>query len=255
MSCAFTAAFAKKALFSSVYFVQSTYCLALDGGDEYTTALVLAKAMEKVEYDLILAGFQAVDDGSAQVGARVAELLNIPQVTIVVKLEIDSGKAIATREVDDGMEIIEVPLPALFTAQQGLAEARLPSMKGIMQAKKKPLQRLTLADLGLSADEVGAAGARVKQDKLVLPDARKAGKIIPGEPEVCRIRIWCGCCAPKQKPSNIIALSQPIYNYNKGRVKAWSLVVSLHPFRARISQDVKAARRTTRSLDEFTLSS
>jgi electron transfer flavoprotein beta subunit len=156
---------------------------ALDGGDEFTTALVLAKALDGVEYDLILAGYQAVDDGSAQVGPRVAELLNIPQVTIVTGLEIGDGKAVATREIDDGKEIIEVPLPALVTAQQGLAEPRYPSMKGIMQSKKKPIQHLTLADIGLAADRVGSGGARVKLESTVLPEPRQAGKLIGGEPE------------------------------------------------------------------------
>jgi len=159
---------------------------ALEDGDEYTTALVLAKAIQKVEYDLILAGYQAVDDGSAQIGARVAEILNISQVTIVTKLEVSSGKAVATRETDDGLVVIEVPLPALFTAQQGLAEPRYPSMKGIIQAKKKPLQRLTLADLDISASD---AGARVKIESLSLPEARKAGKIVEGEPEDATIEL------------------------------------------------------------------
>ncbi len=162
---------------------------ALEGGDEYTTALVLAKALSNMEYNLILAGFQAVDDGSAQVGPRVAELLNIPQVTIVTKLEVSPGKAVATREIDDGSEIIEVPLPALFTAQQALAEPRYPSMKGIMQAKKKPVQRLTLADLGISADQVGAGGARVKLESLAMPEPRQAGKIIEGEPEEATVEL------------------------------------------------------------------
>ncbi len=162
---------------------------ALEDGDEYTTAIVLAKALQNVAYDLILAGFQAVDDGSGQVGARVAELLGIPQVTIVLKLEVGAGKATATREIDDGMEIIEVPLPALFTAQQGLAVPRYPSMKGIMQAKKKPIQRLTLGDLGLAAGEAGASGARVKLQSLALPEARKAGKVLEGEPEEAAIEL------------------------------------------------------------------
>jgi len=162
---------------------------ALKGGDEYTTALVLARVLEGMEYDLILGGLQAVDDGSAQVGSRVAELLNIPQVTIVTKLEISPGKAVATREIDDGMEIIEVPLPALFTAQQGLAEPRYPSMKGIMQAKKKPVQRLTLADIGIFVDQVGAGGARVKLETLDLPELRKAGKIVGGEPGDAAIEV------------------------------------------------------------------
>ncbi len=162
---------------------------ALEGGDEYTAAQVLAKALQKEGYDLILAGFQAVDDGSAQVGPRVAELLNIPQVTIITKLELDNGKAVATREIDDGVELIEVALPAIFTAQQGLAEPRYPSMKGIMQSKKKPLERLTVADLGISAAEVGAQGAKVKVEALSMPAARQAGKIVGGEPAEAAIEV------------------------------------------------------------------
>ena len=162
---------------------------ALEGGDEYTTAQVLAKALQKEGYDIILAGFQAVDDGSGQVGPRVAELLNIPQVTIVTKLELAGGKAVATREIDDGVERIEVPLPAIFTAQQGLAEPRYPSMKGIMQSKKKPLDRLNLADLGISADEVGAKGAKVKVEALSMPAARQVGVVIGGEPAEAAVEL------------------------------------------------------------------
>lgn len=162
---------------------------ALVGSDESASAKVLAKALEKEGYDIILAGFQAVDDGSGQVGPMVAELLNIPQVTIVTKLELSDGKATATREIDDGVEIIEVPLPAIFTAQQGLAEPRYPSMKGIMQAKKKPLDRLTIADLGISADEVGANAAKVKIQLISMPEARQAGKKIAGEPAEAAIEL------------------------------------------------------------------
>ncbi|AVX20602.1 MULTISPECIES: electron transfer flavoprotein subunit beta/FixA family protein [Carboxydocella] len=162
---------------------------ALENGDEYTYALALAKALQTMEYDLVLAGFQAVDDGSAQVGPRVAQLLDIPQVTIVTKIEIEDKKAVVTREIDDGVEIIEVPLPALFTAQQGLAEPRYPSMKGIMQAKKKPLQVLTLQDIGVSPDEVGASGARVKVEEFSLPAPRQAGKIIGGDPREAAVEL------------------------------------------------------------------
>lgn len=162
---------------------------ALDGGDEFTSAQVLAKALQKEGYDIILAGFQAVDDGSAQVGPRVAELLNIPQVTIITKLDLEGGKAVATREIDDGVELIEVPLPAIFTAQQGLAEPRYPSMKGIMQSKKKPLDRWSLADLGISADEVGAKAAKVKVETISMPAARQAGKIVGGEPAEAAVEL------------------------------------------------------------------
>jgi len=148
---------------------------ALEGGDEYTTAVVAAKALNTLQYDLILAGWREM---SAQVAVRVAEELGLPHVNVVTKLEIADGKAIATRDIEGGSEVVEVPLPAVITAQKGLNEPRYPSMKGIMQAKKKPIQKLSLSDLGLTADQVAA---RVKTQACFLPSAKAAGKIVPGE--------------------------------------------------------------------------
>lgn len=148
---------------------------ALDGGDEYTTAVVLAKAVSTLQYDLVLAGWR---EGSAQVAVRVAEELGLPHVNVVTKLEIADGKATATRDIEGGNEVVEVPMPALITAQKGLNEPRYPSMKGIMQAKKKPIQKLSLGDLGLSADKVAA---KVKVQTYFLPSAKAAGKIVAGE--------------------------------------------------------------------------
>lgn len=147
--------------------------------DEYTTATILAKAISGMEYDLILGGFRAVDDGSAQVAGRVAEALGIPVVKVVTQVEIEGGKATATCEIEGGSEVIEVSLPAVLTAQKGLNEPRYPSMKGIMQAKKKPLEKKGLADLGLDAAKVNA---KVKILSVFLPVARAAGKIFEGEP-------------------------------------------------------------------------
>lgn len=147
--------------------------------DEYATATILAKAISEVGYDLILGGFRAIDDGSAQVAGRVAEILNLPVVNVVTGLEIEAGKAVATRETEGGSEVLEVPLPAVITAQKGLNEPRYPSMKGIMKAKKKPMDKKTLADLGLDDAQISA---RVKAISFSLPEARQAGKIVPGEP-------------------------------------------------------------------------
>jgi len=144
--------------------------------DEYATATILAKAISGLEYDLVIGGFRAIDDGSAQVCGRVAEILNIPVVNVVTKLEVAGGKAVATREIEGGNEVLEVALPAVVTAQKGLNEPRYPSMKGIMKAKKKPLAKKTLADLGLDA-----VATKVKVNSFSLPEARQAGKIIPGE--------------------------------------------------------------------------
>lgn len=162
---------------------------ALAGGDEYTAAVVLAKALGAMEFDLVLAGWRAIDDGSSQVAVRVAELLGLPQANVVTRLEVEGGKATATREIEGGSEVLEVPLPALITAQKGLNEPRYPSMKGIMQAKKKPMQKLSLAEIGLEAAQ---AGPKVKVMSYFLPSPRAAGKIVPGEApdaarELCRL--------------------------------------------------------------------
>ena len=149
---------------------------ALADGDEFTTAVTLAKALGTIQYDLILAGWR---EGSAQVAVRVAEELGVPHVNVVTKLDVAGGKATATRDIEGGNEIVEVPLPAVITAQKGINEPRYPSMKGIMQAKKKPISNLSLGDLGLSADQVAA---KVKVQSYFLPSAKAAGKMIAGEP-------------------------------------------------------------------------
>jgi len=147
--------------------------------DEFSTATILAATIKSLEYDLVLGGFRAIDDGSAQVAGRVAEILNIPVVNVVTKLELAGGKATATREIEGGNEVVEVPLPAIITAQKGLNEPRYPSMKGIMKAKKKPLAKKKLADVGL---DDSAAAPKIKVISYSLPEARQAGKIVPGEP-------------------------------------------------------------------------
>jgi len=157
---------------------------ALAKSDEQAYALLLSKHLSDLGFDLILAGWRAIDDGSAQVALRVAERLGIPHINVVTKLEINDGKAVATRETEGGSEIVEVSLPAVITAQKGLNEPRYPSARGIMQAKKKPLQKLSLADIGLSADQVTP---KVEIISYFMPPTRSVGKIIPGEmPEAAR---------------------------------------------------------------------
>ena len=157
---------------------------AFDGSDTYATSLALAKAIEKEGYDIILCGKQAVDDDSAQVAAGIAEILGIPQVSLVIKLEISPDKktAIAHRQVEGATEVVECRLPSVFTAQKGLNEARYPSLKGIMGAKKKPVAVLKPADLGVDAGSFGLAGSLAQLQSLSLPPARLAGKVLEGEP-------------------------------------------------------------------------
>lgn len=152
---------------------------ALEEADEWMVAEVLAKALGQMPHDIILAGRIAVDDQSAQVAVRVAEAMKIPSVSSILTMEAEEDKVVVTREIDGGTEIIEVPLPAVFTAQKGLNEPRYPSMMGIMKAKNKELNVLTLEDLGITE----GLTRKTSETVFSLPNPRKAGVIIQGEPE------------------------------------------------------------------------
>jgi len=156
---------------------------AFEGGDAFSTAKALAAAIKGMECDLIFCGKQAIDDDLAQVGSALAEMLGIPQVVVVTKVEVseDTKKANVNRQIIGGEEIIEVPLPAVLTAQKGLNEPRYASLPGIMKAKKKEVKSVKVADLGLDSSAVGAAGAKTKIIKMYSPPQREAGKIIEGE--------------------------------------------------------------------------
>ncbi|GHH97233.1 electron transfer flavoprotein subunit beta/FixA family protein [Neobacillus kokaensis] len=150
----------------------------VENGDQFTTAKILAEYLKDKEADLILGGNVAIDGGSGQVGPRVAELLRIPYVTTITKLEIDGSDVTVTRDVEGDSEIIETSLPLLVTAQQGLNEPRYPSLPGIMKAKKKPLEELELDDLDLDEDDVEA---KTKTIEIYLPPKKEAGKVLSGE--------------------------------------------------------------------------
>lgn len=152
----------------------------VEDGDQWTTAKVLSTYLEGKNYDLILAGNVAIDGGSGQVGPRVAELLGIPYVTAITKLEIDGRKVKIERDVEGDVEVIEASLPLLVTAQQGLNEPRYPSLPGIMKAKRKPLEQLELDDLDLEEDDVEP---KTKVLEIFLPPKKEAGKILKGELE------------------------------------------------------------------------
>ncbi|HZG88354.1 electron transfer flavoprotein subunit beta/FixA family protein [Paenibacillus sp.] len=150
--------------------------------DEYAVSIALAAAARHVAGgtpDVVLGGNFSVDNGAGQVAIRVAELLGMPHVAAVTALTISGGVASAERDAEGDAELVEVPLPALFTAQQGLNEPRYPSLPGIMKAKKKPLATLALDDLGLTPEDVAAKTVRVGLD---LPPPRAAGRLIAGDP-------------------------------------------------------------------------
>lgn len=151
---------------------------ALENTDNLGCAVALAKQLSQMEYDLVLCGKEAVDDGAAQVPSMLAEKLDLPQANVITALEIADNQATVTREIDGGSEVLEVQLPAVLSAQKGLNEVRYPSLPGIMKAKRKELKVVSLADLGLSADEVAAKTELLAAE---LPPARKAGQVLSGE--------------------------------------------------------------------------
>jgi electron transfer flavoprotein beta subunit len=121
----------------------------LDGADENAIATVLAAALKREAYDLILFGIKAIDGDSGQVGILVAEKLGLPHVSTITKLDLGEGTLTAHREIEGGKEVVEAPLPAVLTCQKGLNEPRLPSLPNIMKAGMKPQETVTCADLGI----------------------------------------------------------------------------------------------------------
>ncbi len=146
-------------------------------GDSFTIAKVLAAAVKDRQYDLVLCGFKGVGTDCSQVGQMLAELLGLPHVANVTELEVGDGSLVAGREVEGGREKVESPLPAVLTCQKGLNEPRYAALKGIMAAKKKPVEKVEVASLGV--DE--SAGGFYTVEKLELPPAKAAGTIIQGE--------------------------------------------------------------------------
>lgn len=136
--------------------------------DGLAVARALSAELEGGGYDLILFGKMAIDDYNQQIGPMVAELLDLPCVTCVAHLELSGSRGTAEREVEGGMEQVEFPLPAVLTADKGLNEPRYPALKGIMAAKKKPLEVKPAA--------LGAAGLAVLA--LSPPPERKEGRIV-----------------------------------------------------------------------------
>jgi electron transfer flavoprotein beta subunit len=122
---------------------------ALRGADALATARVLAAAIRRYEFDLVLTGVESTDGYTGTLAASVAELLNLPAATFARKVEVADGTLRVERQTEGGYDVVEAPLPALASVTGSAAEPRYPTLKGIMQAKQKPVDRLSLADLGV----------------------------------------------------------------------------------------------------------
>jgi electron transfer flavoprotein beta subunit len=148
---------------------------ALAGADALATARVLAAAIGRADFDLVIAGVESTDGYTGTMPGTMAELLGVPQVTFVKKFEGAEGALKVDRQTADGFHVVECPLPAVVTVTAGVNEPRYASFKGIMAAKKKPVDELSLSDLGLSAEDVAP---KQKISELSQAEERKAGEVI-----------------------------------------------------------------------------
>lgn len=148
--------------------------------DGLRTARIIAEAIKQKysEYELILFGKQSMGADNAQVPAMVAEMLGLPQVSVITQLELEGNTGSALREIEGASEKVTVPLPAVVSAQKGLNEPRYETLKGIMMAKRKQIPVITTAELGLSDEQLAPQLTIVRME---TPPAREAGKIVEGD--------------------------------------------------------------------------
>ena len=158
--------------------------------DGYAIAKILHSAIKTLHFDLILTGMQAGDDGQAIVGPILAEMLMIPHATMVKKIELTPGTARVNRELEGGLEEqVEVKTPALISVQTGINEPRYVSIMGIRKAMQKEIKLMTLADTGLTENDVGPAGSWIRIEKMYVPPVEKQADFIKGSPDEIATRI------------------------------------------------------------------
>ena len=156
----------------------------LHGSDMVQTGWALARALGTIEgAELVIAGNEATDGTGGAVPAIIAEYLGLPQLTHVRKLTVEDGKVTGERETDDGVFTLEASLPAVVSVSEKINEPRFPSFKGIMAAKKKEVIKLTLAEIGVEADEVGVGNAGSKVLSSTPKPPKTAGEKVTDEGE------------------------------------------------------------------------
>jgi electron transfer flavoprotein beta subunit len=155
----------------------------LHGTDALGTSLVLAKAIEKTGYDLVICGMASTDGTMGVLPAMLAERLGVPQVSLLSEVAVADGTVTGRRDGDMATEQLEASLPAVVSVTDQSGEARYPSFKGIMAAKKKPVDSWDLSDLEIEADDVGLTGAWTAVDGAAERPARTAGTLVNDEGE------------------------------------------------------------------------
>ncbi|HEU5440320.1 MAG TPA: electron transfer flavoprotein subunit beta/FixA family protein [Ktedonobacterales bacterium] len=153
---------------------------ALAGSDAIGTARVLAAALQKIGFDIALFSNAAADAYGGVVPGATAAILDMPLLSYATKLDIDGASATIERQADVGFNTVQANLPALVSVTKAINEPRYPSMKGIMASKKKPLDTFSLADLGISPEQVGAAGSREQVVSAEKVSTQRKGEIYVG---------------------------------------------------------------------------
>ena len=151
---------------------------SLAGSDALGTAKVLAAAIKRAEPDLVLTATESTDGYTGTIPAQIAELVGLPSITFAKKIAIDGSTVRVERQTEAGYDEVESPLPAVVSVTAGVVEPRYPSFKGIMAAKSKPVDVVTVADIGLEAGQVGATGARQEITDVSKVEARAGGEIV-----------------------------------------------------------------------------
>jgi electron transfer flavoprotein beta subunit len=151
---------------------------AIHGADAVGTSLIIAKALRKLEPDLVVFGMSSTDGSMGVIPAMVSERLGLPAVTLASEVTVDGTTVRIRRDGDTASDIIEGTLPLVLSVSDQANEPRYPSFKGIMAAKKKPVQTWSLADLEISADEVGSAAAWTEVLEVTARPPRSAGTIV-----------------------------------------------------------------------------
>jgi electron transfer flavoprotein beta subunit len=158
---------------------------ALAGADTMATAYTLHTQIKKMKYDIIICGKIAIDSETGHIGPHLAELLDIPQICYVKKVDVDleQKRVIAHKEVEEGIKIVEAPLPVLLTTTRGLNEPRLPTLRGMISSKAKEIKVVNARELGGSPSKYGLRGSPTFVEEVFLPPSRKPESIFQGEPK------------------------------------------------------------------------
>jgi len=155
----------------------------LAGSDTLATSYALSMAVRKIGFDMVICGKQAIDGDTAQVGPEMAEHLGVPFVAWVRKIEdVADGRIRVQRLMDDGYEVLEMPLPALITVVKEINEPRLPSLRGKMRARRAQIPVWTVEDIGADPSKVGLEGSPTQVVRVFTPERRREGEVLRGEP-------------------------------------------------------------------------